>query len=71
MANLDKRTRAKLDVALDEACRELPHGGDHDLRKKIAQKLLLSARKGNTTLNGLSAVARMALIEAMKQAKSA
>jgi hypothetical protein len=71
MANLDERTRTKMDVALEEACRELPHGGDHALRKRIALKLLQSARSGNTTLSGLSAVARMALTEARKRKKSA
>ena len=70
MANLDKRTRTNLGAALEEACREL-HGGDHALRKKIAQKLLLSAREGNTTLNGLSVVARTALVEAMNEPKLA
>ncbi|MBV9461757.1 MAG: hypothetical protein JO141_30160 [Bradyrhizobium sp.] len=71
MANLDDRTRANMDVALEEACRALPHGGDHNLRKKVAQKLLQSARRGNTTLSGLAVVARTALIEATKQQKSA
>lgn len=71
MANLDERARANMDVALEEACRALPHGGDHDLRKRVAQKLLKSARKGNTTLGGLSAVARTALTEATGQKKSA
>lgn len=71
MANLDGRTKANMDVALEEACRGLPHGGDHNLRKKVAQKLLQSARKGNTTLSGLSEVARAALAEATKQKKSA
>jgi hypothetical protein len=60
-----------MDVALEEACRELPHGGDHAVRKKVAQKLLQSARKGNTSLTGLSVVAQSALIEATKQRKSA
>jgi hypothetical protein len=60
-----------MDVALEEACRELPHGGDHALRKRIALKLLQSARNGNTTLSGLSAVARTALTEATKRKKSA
>jgi hypothetical protein len=69
MTRLDERTRARMDVALEDACREFPHGGDHELRKRVAQKLLLSARKGNTTL--LSVVARRALIEATKQQKSA
>jgi hypothetical protein len=60
-----------MDVALEDACRALRHGGDHALRKKIAQKLLQSARKGNTTLGGLELVARTALIEATKERKSA
>lgn len=71
MAGLDERTRTHLDVALEEACRCLPHGGDHAVRKRVAEKLLRSARKGNTTLDGLSVVARTALIEATKQRKSA
>ena len=71
MADLDERTRANMDVALEDACRELPHGGDHNLRKKVAQRLLQSARKGNTTLGGLAVVARTAMIEATKAKKSA
>ena len=69
MAKLDERTRANMEVALEEACRELPHGGDHATRKKVAQKLLQSARKGNTTLSGLSEVARTALTEATRPKK--
>lgn len=30
MKALDGRTMANLDVALEEACRSLPHGGDHE-----------------------------------------
>jgi len=71
MANLDNRTKANLDVVLEDTCRELPNGGDHDVRKKVAQKLLEAARKGNTTLSGLSVVARTALLEANKEKKSA
>ncbi len=67
MAKLDERTRTNMEVALEETCRVLPHGGDHNLRKKVAQKLLQSARKGNTTLSGLSPVARTALIEATRK----
>jgi hypothetical protein len=37
----------------------------------VAKKLLRNARKGNTTLEGLSEVARTALLEATKQRKSA
>ena len=71
MPTLNERTRANMDVALEEACRELPNGGEHALRKRVAQKLLQSARKGNTTLGGLSAVARTALMEITKQQRSA
>jgi hypothetical protein len=60
-----------MDVALEEACRGLPHGGDHALRKSVAERLLRSARKGNTTLDGLSVVAQTALVEATKRKEPA
>jgi hypothetical protein len=60
-----------MDVALEEACRGLPHGGDHALRKRVAERLLRSARKGNTTLDGLSVVAQTALVEATKRKEPA
>ena len=47
MADLDKRTRASLDAVLENACRSLPHGGNHALRKEVARQLLRSVRKGN------------------------
>ncbi|MGA7805069.1 hypothetical protein [Bradyrhizobium sp.] len=71
MVKLDDRTRARLDVVLEETCRTLPHGGDHALRKAIAKRLLQSAQEGNTAPNSLSGVARTALIEATKPQKSA
>jgi hypothetical protein len=55
---LDGRTKGQLELILEEACRTLPNGGDHAFRKKIAQELLNSARKGNTSPDGLAAVAR-------------
>jgi hypothetical protein len=63
MIHVDDRTAANLDVVLEEACRGLEHGGDHETRKKIARKLIHAARKGNTTLGGLKAVAEQALQE--------
>lgn len=50
MSQLSDRTRANLDVVLEEVCRGLPHGGEHEPRKAIAQKLVESALAGNTTL---------------------
>jgi hypothetical protein len=63
MSKLDERTAANMDVVLEEACRIFPHGGDHEQRRRVAQKLMLSARKGNTTLGGLTAVASAAVQE--------
>ena len=67
MIKLDDRTIAKMDLALEEACRVFPHGGDHERRRYIAQKLKLNARKGNTTLGGLTIVANLA-VEELSQA---
>ena len=67
MNQLSDRTMANLDVVLEETCRALPHGGDHELRKKIAQKLLESAEAGNETLAGLTDIARLALAEETKK----
>ena len=67
MKDLDDRTAANMDVVLEDACRTLPHGGDHSFRKKIAMKLLSAARLGQTTLASLSAVARTAATQAMKR----
>jgi len=67
MADLSERTKANMDVALEEACRSLPHGGDHALRKKVAERLLHDAHEGKTTLGELSAVARTALAELTKR----
>ena len=67
MTQLDDRTAANLEVVLEDACRALPHGGDHLFRKRIARRLLSAARHGQTTLASLGAVARSASVEAMKR----
>jgi hypothetical protein len=67
MADLSQRTKANMDVALEEACRSLPHGGDHALRKRVAERLLRNAQNGKATLGELSVVARTALAELTKR----
>jgi hypothetical protein len=67
MTKLDDRTIAKMDVVLEETCRIVPNGGDNKVRTYIAQKLKISAKRGNATLDGLSAVAQSALQELMKR----
>lgn len=66
MTQLDERTSANMDVALETAFRGFPHGGDHEHRKYVAAKLLNAARRGNTTLGGLQVVAKRALAELSK-----
>lgn len=61
MEPINDRTAANIDVVLEDACKSLPHGGDHSFRKRIALKLLKAARKGNTTLASLTSVARSAM----------
>jgi hypothetical protein len=63
MDELDEQTRANMDVVLEKICREMPHGGDHDSRKFIAERLMHSAREGRISLADLNSVARRALLE--------
>jgi hypothetical protein len=70
MTKIDERVAANMDVVLEEVCRVLPHGGDHETRKYVAKKLIQGAKKGNTTLDGLRNAARMAMQE-LSRRKSA
>jgi len=67
MSKINQRLTASMDAVLEEICGALPHGGDHETRKHIAQKLISSARKGNTTLEGLRTVARGALEDLLRK----
>ena len=62
-AEFDERTQANMDVALNKICGELPHGGDHESRKIIAEQLIQAARAGKTTLTELTYVGRRALVQ--------
>lgn len=63
MDEFDDRTRANMDVVLEEICREMQHGGDHDSRRFIAERLIECVREGRTALTELNSVARRALLE--------
>lgn len=67
MSEFDERTQANMDVVLDEICGELPHGGDHDSRKPIAEQLMQAARGGKTSLRELTYVGRRALIDVLSK----
>ena len=66
MNEFTRRTMINLDIALEEVCRSLPHGGDHETRRKIAQQLLDSVMLGTTQRSALTEVARAALAEESK-----
>jgi hypothetical protein len=61
MMKVDGRTTFYLEVVLDEVFQCVPHGGDHESRKRVAKKLMQREKKGNVTLDELRAVGREAL----------
>ena len=67
MKTLSERTLANMDSVLEETCRDFPHGGDHELRRHIAEKLKESAEEGRSTLAELRAVAQAALRDLAKK----
>ncbi len=68
MGDIDQRTQINLDVVLEETCRVLPHGGDHETRKFIAESLIDAAQSGNITMDDLREVARRSLLIFQKSA---
>jgi hypothetical protein len=63
LSDLNQRTQADIDAVLELVCRELPHGGRHEERKYIAERLIGCAGSGRTTLEDLETVARRALLD--------
>ena len=71
MDEFDERTRANMDVVLEEICAELPHGGSHEDRKYIVEQLMQAARAGQKTLSDLTYIARRALVRVQNTTRSA
>jgi hypothetical protein len=57
-AKIDERTISNMNVVLEEVFEGVPHGGDHESRKRVAKRLIQSAKKGKATLDGLRAAGR-------------
>ena len=66
---LSDRVKLTMEVVLEETCRQLPNGGDHESRKVIAEQLLAAAEAGHTTLDDLRAAALRAFPSAAKMAR--
>lgn len=71
MNGFDERLQANIEVVLDETCRELPHGGDHESRKFVAEQLVQAARGGKTSLSELTYTGRRALVHLQNRPKLA
>lgn len=52
---------AAMEVALDSACARLPHGGEHNLRKRVAQSIIRCAKTGNAGVDALTEAGKGAL----------
>ncbi len=70
MDRLTDRIKTKMELALEETCRALPHGGSHELRAFIAHRLADAAQGRMTTLGELGIVARKALADYRASAPS-
>jgi hypothetical protein len=60
--DFDRWTLANMNAALDEVCRNLAHGEEHAVRKRIARQIIKCAKGGGTTLSELTGAAQRALI---------
>jgi hypothetical protein len=59
--DFDERTIANMEVALDRACERFPKQlASHEARKRVAGRILESARRGERTLKGLTDAAILA-----------
>jgi phage tail tape-measure protein len=67
MSKIAQRVAANMDVVLEEVCRRLPHGGDHESRKHVAKMLMQAVKKGSVTLEELRPVASRAFSEWSKR----
>jgi len=52
-----------MEMILEETCRPLPNGGDHQLRAFIAHRITDAVQAGLTTRGELAIVARKALAD--------
>jgi hypothetical protein len=60
---ISQRTKANMEVVLEEVCRQFPSGGDHGTRRFIAERFTEAAEHGETRLGELEAAARHALMK--------
>jgi hypothetical protein len=69
--HFDHRTMAAMEVALDRACERWPNGGDHMLRKRVAQSIVRCAKAGHTSLGALVEAGERAVVRPLGSQNSA
>jgi hypothetical protein len=67
MTEADSRIVARMEIALEKAFRVFPNGGDHEIRKCVAEKLRLSAQERTVSFEELSTLADSLVRELSKQ----
>ena len=63
--------KARLEFVLEQVSENLSHGGDHETRAFVAQRILKAAQAGVVRLDDLKRVAGDALLDALQTPKSA
>jgi hypothetical protein len=61
MSEVSTGFKMRLEYVLDQICAETRHGGSHEMRRFVAEKLMAAAEAGERSLDRLTEVARRAL----------
>ena len=56
----DDRTLANMNLALVRVCQQRPDGEDHKIRRRVAQRIIQSAKMGKKTLAALTKAGKCA-----------
>ena len=69
--NIGDGFKARLEFVLEQVLENLSHGGDHETRAFVANRLLKAAQAGIVKRDDLERVAADALLDALQTPKSA
>ena len=61
MSEVSTGFKTRLEYVLDQICVETRHGGSHEMRRFVAEKLMAATEAGERSLDRLMEVARHAL----------
>jgi hypothetical protein len=64
---IDSGFKARLEFVLEQAVKDLSHGGDHKTRAFMAARLLSAAQSGIVKFEDLARVAQDALLDALQR----